>query len=140
MEGGAEIEPQIRAVLEAGIPVQGHLGMLPQHVRAEGGYHRKGKTAQEQDRMVRDARLLADLGCFSIVLECVVPELAATVTAATPVPTLGIASGSACDGEIRVIHDLIGLFPWFEPPFAKPIERVADRIREAVVAFRGTLG
>lgn len=140
LEGGREIAPQIRAVIAAGIPVQGHLGMLPQRIREEGGYRRKGKTDDERDRMIQDARLLADLGCFSLVLECVVHDVAAAVTAACPVPTLGIASGDRCDGEIRVVHDVIGLFPWFVPPFAKPLENVAARIRDAVIAFRAVMG
>lgn len=140
LEGGHEIEPQVHAVIAAGIPVQGHLGMLPQRIREEGGYRRKGKTEGERDRMIQDARLLADLGCFSLVLECVVHDVAAAVTAACPVPTLGIASGDRCDGEIRVVHDVIGLFPWFVPPFARPLENVAERIRDAVIAFRASMG
>jgi 3-methyl-2-oxobutanoate hydroxymethyltransferase len=140
LEGGQEIAPQIREVIAAGIPVQGHLGMLPQRIREEGGYRRKGKTQPERDHMIQDARLLAESGCFSIVLECVVHDVAAAVTAACPIPTLGIASGDQCDGEIRVVHDVIGMFPWFVPPFAKPLERVADRIRDAVTAFKQTMG
>lgn len=140
LEGGREISPQIRAVIGAGIPVQGHLGMLPQRIREEGGYRRKGKTAPERDHMIQDAQLLAESGCFSVVLECVVHEVAAAVTAACPIPTLGIASGDQCDGEIRVVHDVIGMFPWFVPPFAKPLEHIADRIRDAVGEFRHSLG
>jgi len=140
LEGGHEIAPQIKAAIAAGIPVQGHLGMLPQRIREEGGYKRKGKTPRERDAMIRDAQLLADLGCFSIVLECVVHEVAAAVTAACPVPTLGIAAGEGCDGEIRVVHDVIGMFPWFVPPFAKPLEHVAARIRDAVITFQKSIG
>ncbi len=140
LEGGQEIAPQVRAVIAAGIPVQGHLGMLPQRIREEGGYRRKGKTEREREHMIQDAVRLAELGCFSLVLECVVHDVAAAVTAAAPVPTLGIASGEGCDGEIRVVHDVIGLFPWFVPPFAKPLEHVADRIRDAVAAFRESIG
>ncbi|HPA16687.1 MAG TPA: 3-methyl-2-oxobutanoate hydroxymethyltransferase [Verrucomicrobiae bacterium] len=140
LEGGHEIAPQIRALIAAGIPVQGHLGMLPQRIREEGGYRRKGKTDLEREHMIQDAQLLAEVGCFSIVLECVVHDVATAVTAATPVPTLGIASGDGCDGEIRVVHDVIGLFPWFVPPFAKPLEHVADRISDAVIAFRESIG
>lgn len=140
LEGGQEVATQIEALIAAGIPVQGHLGMLPQRIREEGGYKRKGKTPRERDRMIQDAELLAGIGCFSIVLECVVHEVAAAVTGACAVPTLGIAAGDACDGEIRVVHDVIGMFPWFVPPFAKPLENVASRIRDAVIAFRHAVG
>jgi 3-methyl-2-oxobutanoate hydroxymethyltransferase len=136
MEGGREIADAIAAVAHCGIPVQGHLGMLPQHVLEEGGYKRKGKTPQQRDRLVEDALLLEKLGCFSVVLECVVPGVAADVTRAVTMPTIGIASGHECDGEIRVTHDVVGLFPWFVPPFIEPKERVAARIGDAVRRFR----
>lgn len=139
MEGGLEIENQIRAVLDAGIAVQGHLGMLPQHVREEGGYKRKGKTQQEQCRLLEDAIRLEQLGCFSIILECVVPEVAALITQKIQVPTFGIASGSVCDGEIRVVHDVIGLFPWFQPPHAWKQGQIGKKIQETIQVFRNEL-
>ena len=139
MEGGRRIRDEVTAVVEAGIAVQGHLGMLPQHVLEEGGYKRKGKTSQQRDRLLDDAVLLERLGCFSLVLECVVPDVAAEVTRAVSVPTLGIASGNVCDGEIRVTHDIVGLFPWFVPPFVEPKEQVAARIGEAVRQLRSEI-
>lgn len=139
MEGGREIEKQIQAVLNAGIPVQGHLGMLPQRVKQEGGYKRKGKTEKEQERLLEDAHLLEKLGCFSLVLECVVPEVAKQITQNLRIPTFGIASGIDCDGEIRVVHDVIGLFPWYQPPHAWKKGHVGKMIQETVKAFRQEL-
>ncbi|MBX7158129.1 MAG: 3-methyl-2-oxobutanoate hydroxymethyltransferase [Verrucomicrobiae bacterium] len=136
MEGGQEIENQIRAVLDTGIPVQGHLGMLPQHVKEEGGYKRKGKTQQEQSRLIEDAMRLEQLGCFSLVLECVVPEVARQITSQISIPTLGIASGAECDGEIRVVHDVVGLFPWYQPPHAWKKGQIGEKIKESIQIFR----
>lgn len=135
MEGGQEIENQIRAVLDAGIAVQGHLGMLPQHVKEEGGYKRKGKTQKEQSRLLEDAIRLEQVGCFSIILECVVPEVAALITQKIQVPTFGIASGSVCDGEIRVVHDVIGLFPWYQPPHAWKQGQIGKEIQHTILKF-----
>ena len=139
MEGGEEIEEQIQAVLKAGIAVQGHLGMLPQHVKKEGGYKRKGKTLQEQEQLLKDAIRLEQLGCFSLVLECIVPEVAQQITQQVQIPTFGIASGGSCDGEIRVVHDVIGLFPWYQPPHAWKKGRIGEMIRETIQAFRQEL-
>lgn len=136
MEGGSEISESIRAVHSEGIPVQGHLGMLPQQVLSEGGYKRKGKTGEEQSRLLEDALLLESLGCFSLVLECVVPEVAALLTVRTGIPTFGIASGMVCDGEIRVTHDLLGAFPWFQPPHTKPYDNLAERTLCAIESFK----
>lgn len=113
--------------------------MLPQHVREEGGYKRKGKTQQEQCRLLEDAIRLEQLGCFSIILECVVPEVAALITQKIQVPTFGIASGSVCDGEIRVVHDVIGLFPWFQPPHAWKQGQIGKKIQETIQVFRNEL-
>lgn len=135
MEGGREIEKQIQTVLKAGIPVQGHLGMLPQHVKEEGGYKRKGKTQQEESRLLEDALWLEKLGCFSLVLECVVPEVAQNITQKLQTPTFGIASGTGCDGEIRVVHDVIGLFPWYQPPHAWKKGHIGKTIKETVLQF-----
>jgi 3-methyl-2-oxobutanoate hydroxymethyltransferase len=119
MEGGGEIIGPIRAVLAAGMAVQGHLGMLPQHVKEEGGYKKKGKTAAEAERLLGDAKLLEEAGVFSIVLEAVVPAVAERVTRALKIPTLGIASGTGTRGQIRVTHDVLGLTPWYDFPFAE---------------------
>jgi 3-methyl-2-oxobutanoate hydroxymethyltransferase len=131
-EGGREILPQVRAIVEAGIPYCGHLGMLPQHVREEGGYKIKGRTGPEREALAADARALVDAGAFAIVLEIVTPAVAAELTAHTPVPTIGIGSGPHCDGQILVINDLLGTFPWFTPKFVKPALDAAGQMRAAI--------
>ncbi|SDU14723.1 ketopantoate hydroxymethyltransferase [Verrucomicrobium sp. GAS474] len=120
LEGGRAFLPQIEAILKAGIPFVGHLGMLPQSVKEEGGYHVKGKTDDEAARIEDDAKALAVAGASAIVLELVVPAVAERITRAIPVPTIGIGSGDQCDGQILVVHDYLGLFPWFRPKFVRP--------------------
>jgi 3-methyl-2-oxobutanoate hydroxymethyltransferase len=134
-EGGREILPQIRAVISAGIPFCGHLGMLPQHVLEEGGYHVKGKSETEQQRLLEDAKLLEQAGVFAIVLELVAPALAQEISTSISIPTIGIGSGEDCDGQILVTTDLIGLFPWFRPRFVKPHADCAGQIKSAVAAW-----
>jgi 3-methyl-2-oxobutanoate hydroxymethyltransferase len=135
LEGGASHVPQIEAIVGAGIPVMGHIGMLPQSVREEGGYKVKGRTQAEAEALVRDALAVENAGVFSVVLEIVSPETARQITNVLKVPTIGIGSGVHCDGQILVTHDLIGLFPWFTPKFVSPEARVADEIRKAAQAF-----
>jgi 3-methyl-2-oxobutanoate hydroxymethyltransferase len=135
-EGGREILPQIRAILAAGIPVCGHLGMLPQSVREEGGYHVKGKQEDEHQKLIEDAGLLAGAGVFAIVLELVTPPVAREISDKIPVPTIGIGSGDGCDGQILVTHDLIGLFPWFRPRFAQRLADCAAEIKTAVTKWK----
>ncbi len=126
----------IEAIVAAGIPVMGHLGMLPQRVREEGGYHVKGCTAGEAAALVEQACGVEAAGAFALVLELVQPEVAARISETVGIPTIGIGSGMACDGQILVTHDLIGLFPWFRPRFAQPEANVAASIRSAIGAFR----
>jgi 3-methyl-2-oxobutanoate hydroxymethyltransferase len=135
LEGGASHVPQIEAIIAAGIPVMGHIGMLPQSVREEGGYKVKGRSQAEAEALVRDALAVENAGVFSVVLEIVSPETARQITNVLKVPTIGIGSGVHCDGQILVTHDLIGLFPWFTPKFVSPEARVADEIRKAAQAF-----
>jgi 3-methyl-2-oxobutanoate hydroxymethyltransferase len=135
LEGGVSHAPQIEAITDAGIPYMAHIGMLPQHVREQGGYKVKGKTQSEAEALIADARAVEEAGAFSVVLEIVVPEVARQITGAISIPTIGIGSGEHCDGQILVTHDLIGLFPWFTPKFVSPAARVADEIRKAARAF-----
>jgi 3-methyl-2-oxobutanoate hydroxymethyltransferase len=133
LEGGEAILPQIRAVLAASIPVMGHLGLLPQHIKEEGGiYRKKGKTDDEVTRLHRDAQLIQDAGVFAIVLEAVVSDVATELTRQLKVPTIGIASGAGKTGQIRVIHDVLGLTPWFAFPHVKPLVNLAQEIQDAV--------
>jgi len=132
---GARTE-EIGAIVRAGLPLMAHLGMLPQQVREEGGYHVKGRSSGEAASLMEQARAVEAAGAFAVVLELVQPEVAAQISAAVGIPTIGIGSGAACDGQILVTHDLIGLFPWFRPRFAKPEADVATEIRGAIAAYR----
>jgi len=138
-EGGRAILEQVRAIVSGGIPFLGHLGMLPQSVREEGGYHVKGKTDAERDALIADAVALADAGAFGIVLELVVPDVAKEITARVNIPTIGIGSGADCDGQILVTHDLIGMFPWFTPKFVKPRLSWGTEMKAAVLAWKESL-
>jgi 3-methyl-2-oxobutanoate hydroxymethyltransferase len=138
-EGGKDILPQVRAIIAAGIPFCGHLGMLPQHVLEEGGYHIKGKKGDEQQRLLADAKALEQAGAFAIVLELVTPPVAKEITAAIAIPTIGIGSGPDCDGQILVTPDLTGNFPWFTPRFVKPRANCAAEARAAVASWKNSL-
>ena len=135
LEGGREIEAQVRALIADGIPVIGHLGMLPQSILDEGRYKKKGKSEDEAARLLEDARLLDQLGVKAMVLESMFKRVAREITATVSVPTIGIGAGNGCDGQILVTHDLIGAFPWFCPPFAIPKVNVAESISQAVHAY-----
>lgn len=136
LEGGVRQADKVRAITEAGIPVCGHLGMLPQRVLEEGGYHKKGKTPEQVDALHNGADELIRAGVFAIVLESVIPEIAAQLTTILPVPTIGIGCGeTTCDGEVAVITDLIGSYPWFVPPFARPEADISSTIRAAVTTY-----
>jgi len=135
LEGGVSRCREIAAIVEAGIPVMGHIGMLPQRVRVEGGYKIKGKTPTEAEQLYADAVVVEKAGAFAVVMELVRHEVARKITATMTIPTIGIGSGPDCDGQVLVIHDLAGLFPWFTPKFATPRAQVAGSIREAVQTF-----
>jgi 3-methyl-2-oxobutanoate hydroxymethyltransferase len=138
-EGGRGIIEPVRAMVSAGIPFCGHLGMLPQHVLEEGGYHVKGKKEPEHQALLEDAQALADAGAFAIVLELVTPPVAKEISTRLPIPTIGIGSGDDCDGQILVTLDLVGLFPWFTPRFVKPRAACAPEIKAAVTAWKNAL-
>ncbi len=138
-EGGREILSQVQAIVAAGISFCGHLGMLPQHVLEEGGYHIKGKKDAEHQKLLDDAKALANAGAFAIVLELVTPPVAQEISKSVLVPTIGIGSGPDCDGQILVTHDLVGAFPWFTPRFVKPRVNCAAEIKSAVAAWKGSL-
>lgn len=141
LEGGIRQAAKVRAITSAGIPVIGHLGMLPQRVREEGGYHKKGRTTEQADAIREGAQALIDAGVSAIVFESVVPATARLLSESLAVPTIGIGCGDrTCDGEIAVITDLLGSFPWFVPPFAKPEADVAAITRKAVAAYLARVG
>jgi 3-methyl-2-oxobutanoate hydroxymethyltransferase len=138
-EGGRAILSQVGAIVGAGIPFMGHLGMLPQHVLEEGGYHKKGRSDAEHTALIEDAKALVDAGAFAIVLELVIAEVARELTETIPIPTIGIGSGPDCDGQILVTHDLWGTFPWFTPKFVKKQLNSAEQMRSIVREWKGAL-
>jgi 3-methyl-2-oxobutanoate hydroxymethyltransferase len=135
LEGGQACSAQIRAITDAGIPFLGHIGMLPQHVAEEGGYRRKGRTPEEGDYLLSEAKVIEENGGFALVLELIEPLVAAKITASVSIPTIGIGSGTECDGQILVFHDLVGYFPWFKPKHVKSEGNVAGEIRKAARAY-----
>ncbi len=136
LEGGRRVVPQIKAIVEAQIPVQGHLGLTPQSLAAFGGFKVQGKNAEAAKALIEDAQALAEAGCFSIVLEGIPSPIAAMVTEAIPIPTIGIGAGPDCDGQVLVIHDLLGLFERFTPKFVRQYARLSEQIRNALTSFR----
>jgi len=138
-EGGQQILAQVRAIVEAGIPYCGHLGMLPQHVKEEGGYRIKGRVQSERETLLADAQALSDAGAFALVLEIVVAPVAMEITGKIPIPTIGIGSGPDCDGQILVTNDLLGTFPWFTPKFVKPRLNAAEQMRSVIAQWRQSL-
>ncbi len=135
LEGGLSVILSVRAIIEAGIGYVGHIGMLPQSVKIEGGYKKKGRTDEGADALLKDALALDEAGAAAIVLESVMPEVAARITAAVKIPTIGIGSGDNCDAQVLVTHDLLGFFPWFKPPFATAEVDLAEQITRAARAF-----
>lgn len=135
VEGGREIVPQIRAIVQAGIPVMGHLGLTPQHVAALGGYKVQARTAQAAAMLLEDAQALADAGCFAMVLECVPSPVAELVTRSVPIPTIGIGAGPDCDGQVLVFHDLLGLYGDFKPKFVKRYADLGGMAKDALGRF-----
>jgi 3-methyl-2-oxobutanoate hydroxymethyltransferase len=132
-EGGRAILAQVEAIRAAGIPFLGHLGMLPQSVREEGGYHVKGKQAAEHQALLADAEALVQAGAFAVVLELVTPPVAAEITRRIPIPTIGIGSGPDCDGQILVTTDLLGTSPDYIPRHVKRCAHLGAVMRQTVI-------
>ena len=122
-------------LVQRGIAVMGHIGLQPQSVHGAGGYHVTGRKEAEQKKLLADAKALTGAGAFSIVLECMDADLAAAVTAAVPVPTIGIGAGVACDGQILVCDDLLGLSPGPLPRFVKPYAKVSESVDKAFAQY-----
>lgn len=137
LEGGDEVAAEhVARLVRAGIPVMGHIGLTPQSVHALGGYRVQGRGERDAQRVLAEARRLADAGCFSIVLELLPARLAAEVTRAVPVPTIGIGAGPDVDGQVLVLYDLLGLNEGFEPRFLRRFGNLAGAAREAIAAYR----
>jgi len=136
LEGGKRVLPQVRAIIDAGIPVQGHIGLTPQSSAQLGGFKVQGKTADAARALIEDAQALTEAGCFSIVLEAIPAPIATTITESVSIPTIGIGAGPDCDGQVLVIHDVLGLFDRFMPRFVKRYADLGPTIREALTRFR----
>jgi len=132
LEGGRERVQAVRAIVQAGIPVMGHLGLTPQSINQFGGFRTQGKRAPAAKRLVEDALLLEEAGCFSLVLESVPARLAQLISQKLSIPTIGIGAGVGCDGQVLVGHDILGLFDRFTPRFVK---KYADLHGEMQRAF-----
>ena len=128
LEGGAAVAPAVQAMTAAGIPVVGHLGLTPQSVNQFGGFKVQAKNAAAAQQLLDDARLLEKAGAFAVVLECVPAALAAKVSQALSIPTIGIGAGNGCDGQVLVMHDLLGLTPGFKPKFVKTYRTLAQEV------------
>jgi 3-methyl-2-oxobutanoate hydroxymethyltransferase len=135
LEGGRKRLPAVQAILDAEIPVMGHLGLTPQSVHALGGFRVQGKELEAARAIVDDAIALADAGCFAIVLECVPDGVARLVTDTVPVPTIGIGAGRHCDGQVLVFHDLLGLEDRMRPKFVRRYAELAAEGTDAVSRF-----
>lgn len=135
LEGGREMLAQVKAVLAAGIPVLGHIGLLPQSIEKLGGYKVQGRTAESAERLLDDARALEQAGVFAMVLECVVADVVQRITEAVSVPTIGIGAGSGCDGQILVCHDLLGFYEQ-TPKHAKRYAELGKVMGKAFAAYR----
>ena len=135
LEGGVSHAAQIAAITGAGIPLVAHIGMLPQSVREEGGYKIKGKTPEAAQLLLEDALAVEAAGAMAVVMELVKHDAMLPITKALRIPTIGIGSGADCDGQVLVIHDLAGLFPWFTPKFAKPLATAGAAIRQAAAEY-----
>ena len=140
LEGGVEVVPQIQAIVQAGIPVMGHLGLTPQSINAFGGYKVQGKDEAAAQELLDDAKAIAEAGVFAMVLECVPSALAKKVTEAVPVPTIGIGAGADCDGQILVYQDMLGMFSDFTPKFVKRYANIGEAMKAAFKGYIDEVG
>jgi len=136
IEGGERVTKLVKMMYEAGIPVLGHLGLTPQSIHQFGSYRTRGKSRDEAKRIMDDALALQEAGVFGIVLEKIPAELAKEVTSALQVSTIGIGAGSECDGQVLVMHDMLGLSEDFHPRFVRRYASLADEVRTAVQSYR----
>jgi 3-methyl-2-oxobutanoate hydroxymethyltransferase len=135
LEGGAEIKESIQRILTAGIPVMGHLGLTPQSIYKFGTYQVRAKEEEEAERLLHDATLLDECGCFALVLEKIPAKLAAKVSTCIKIPTIGIGAGAACDGQVLVLHDMLGITQDFSPRFLRRYANIGEVMHGAVAQY-----
>src|SRR5512147_1786408 len=136
LEGGSQMSDAIRAIVNAGIPVVAHIGLTPQYVHMLGGFKVQGKDEVAREKVLADARAVQDAGAFSVVLEAVPSSLAKEITATLRIPTIGIGAGPDCDGQVLVIHDILGLFDRFTPKFVKRYASLKEQALKAVREYK----
>lgn len=134
LEGGVSMAPTVKRLVQAGVPVMGHIGLLPQNVKTSGGYRVYGRTEAEAGKLMDDAKALEDAGAFSMVVECVPAELAAKISAAIAIPTIGIGAGAGCDGQVQVVNDILGISD-FQPKHSKRYVDLAAQMRKAFTEY-----
>ncbi|MEO0205082.1 MAG: 3-methyl-2-oxobutanoate hydroxymethyltransferase [candidate division WOR-3 bacterium] len=135
IEGAGPVLKTIERLVQVGIPVMGHLGLTPQSIHTFGGYKLCGKTKKEAEQIIKDAKKLESAGCFSIVLEKVPMQLAKRITRMLKIPTIGIGAGPYCDGQILVLHDMLGFYDDFKPKFVKQYAKIGHEIKKAVLRY-----
>ena len=135
LEGGESVCPQIKAIVDAGIPVCAHLGLTPQSVNSFGGYKVQGKSKEDAKRIMKDAKAVEEAGAFLLVLECVPAELASEISNALKIPTIGIGAGNGCDGQVLVYQDMLGMFSDFKPKFVRQFANVGEVMKQAFADY-----
>lgn len=135
IEGGSEIGRTVEAMVKAKIPVMGHIGLTPQAIHQMGGYKVQGRNSEAAQKLLNDAQVLSKAGIFALVLECIPYQLAREITGSVEVPTIGIGAGPHCDGQVLVIHDILGLYEEIRPKFVKRYRELGSQIKGAVVEF-----
>ncbi len=136
LEGGSEVAHIVKAIVDAGIPVCGHIGLTPQRAKLLSGYRVQGKDVETAKKLIRSAKDLEEAGAFMIVMECIPDVLAEIITKEVSVPTVGIGAGRGCDGQVLVYHDMVGLFERFVPKFVKQYLNLAPEIKKAIRRFK----
>jgi 3-methyl-2-oxobutanoate hydroxymethyltransferase len=135
LEGGAQIAESVQAIVQSGIPVMGHLGLTPQHVHTLGGFRLQGRSQSSAQKLINDAVCLEQAGAYAVVLELIPIELAALITEKLSIPTIGIGAGPNCDGQVQVLHDMLGLFTDFTPKHSKQYAQLAQSALDALKLF-----
>lgn len=136
MEGGLEVVQKVRALTQAEVPVMGHIGLTPQSIHKMGGYKIQGRTEESRRRLIDEAHALEDAGAFALLIEAVPMDLAKEIRETLTIPTIGIGAGPHCDGQVLVLHDVLGLFERFLPKFAKRYANLKDEALKAVAQFK----
>jgi 3-methyl-2-oxobutanoate hydroxymethyltransferase len=135
IEGGREMAETVKKIIEAGIPVMGHIGLTPQSIHKLGGYAVRGKTEEDRKYLMESAKILEEVGCFSLLLESVPKDLAERISKSLKIPTIGIGAGAGCDGQVLVINDILGLFEDFKPKFVRRYAELTKEMRKACLNY-----